>query len=92
MDFGANCDRVVVSVGFEREKKEPKQERKERKRKREEKTGEKKKAANPKKIVLIMDYCEVVADIAKTNAIAQQNRLTKTIFYQTKFRSHSTAI
>lgn len=33
-----------------------------------------------------MDYCEAVVDIAKTNAIAQQNRLTITIFYQTKFR------
>lgn len=38
------------------------------------------------KFMLIMDYCEAVADIAKTNAIAQQNRLTITIFYQTKFR------
>lgn len=36
--------------------------------------------------ILIMDYSGVVFDIAKTNAIAQQSRLTKTIFYQTKFR------
>lgn len=47
---------------------------------------EEKNRSKSEKFMLIMDYCEAVADIAKTNAIAQQNRLTITIFYQTKFR------
>lgn len=47
---------------------------------------EEKSRSKSEKFMLIMDYCEAVADIAKTNAIAQQNRLTITIFYQTKFR------
>lgn len=50
--------------------------------------GERKvrKVAKFENFILIMNYCRAVVDIAKTNAIAQQNRLLKTIFYQTKFR------
>lgn len=51
-----------------------------------ERSGERAKVEKSGNFKLIMDYCEVVVDIAKTNAIAQQNRLLKTIFYQTKFR------
>lgn len=57
-------------------------------RERAIKRGERKvqKVAKIENCILIMDYCGAVVDIAKTNAIAQQNRLLKTIFYQTKFR------
>ena len=58
-------------------------------KKEEKKEGELakvKKVAKSENFILIMDYCEAIVDIAKTNAIAQQNRLLKTIFYQTKFR------
>lgn len=37
------------------------------------------------KFILIMDYCELVADIAETNAIASRNHLTITIFYQVNY-------